>query len=75
MRDNKCGEIGGFCYSACTLVLAHVPKERLCFGQRAVLGFHLARFSLNGEPAIEASRAMFSWLSPNWWITALKAVQ
>jgi hypothetical protein len=53
-------EIGGFCYSACTLVLAHVPKERLCFGQRAVLGFHLARFSLNGEPAIEASRAMFN---------------
>jgi hypothetical protein len=53
-------EIGGFCYSACTLVLAHVPKERLCFGQGAVLGFHLARSSLNGEPAIEASRAMFN---------------
>src|SRR5262249_9645894 len=52
-------EIGGFCYSACTLVLAHVPK-RLCFGQGAVLGFHLARSSLNGEPAIEASRAMFN---------------
>src|SRR5262249_20283636 len=52
-------EIGSFCYSACTLVLAHVPKERLCFGLGAVLGFHLARLP-NGEPAIEASRAMFN---------------
>jgi hypothetical protein len=52
-------EIRGLCPSACTLVLAHVPKELLCFGQTAVLGFHLARFP-NGEPAIGASRAMFN---------------
>jgi hypothetical protein len=52
-------EIGGLGPSACTLVLAHVPKERLCFNSLAVLGFHLARFP-NGEPAIEASRAMFN---------------
>ena len=52
-------EIRGLCPSACTLVLAHVPKERLCFGQTAVLMFHLARY-LNGEPSMEASRAMFN---------------
>jgi len=52
-------EIRGRCASACTLVLAHVPKERLCFGQTAVLMFHLARY-LNGEPSMEASRAMFN---------------
>jgi hypothetical protein len=52
-------EIRGLCPSACTLVLAHVPKERLCFSQTSVLAFHLARFP-NGEPAIEASRAMFN---------------
>jgi hypothetical protein len=52
-------EVRGLCPSACTLVLAHVPKERLCFSQTSVLAFHLARFP-NGEPAIEASRAMFN---------------
>src|SRR5262245_21908816 len=52
-------EIRGLCPSACTLVLAHVPKERLCFSQTAVLAFHLARFP-NGEPTIEGSLAMFN---------------
>jgi len=52
-------EIRGFCASACTLVTAYVPKERLCFGQTAVLGFHLARLP-NGQPAMIASWAMFN---------------
>jgi hypothetical protein len=34
--------ICGVCMSACALVLAHIPKERLCFGKYARLGFHLA---------------------------------
>jgi len=41
MRDT--GErviIDGPCYSACTLVLSTVPKERICVTRRAVLGFH-----------------------------------
>ena len=41
MRDS--GErviIDGPCYSACTLVLSTVPKERICVTRRAVLGFH-----------------------------------
>ena len=41
MRDT--GErviIDGPCYSACTLVLSAIPKERICVTRRAVLGFH-----------------------------------
>jgi hypothetical protein len=41
MRDT--GEriiIDGPCYSACTLVLGTIPKERICVTRRAVLGFH-----------------------------------
>lgn len=34
--------IDGPCYSACTLVLSTVPKERICVTRRAVLGFHAA---------------------------------
>jgi hypothetical protein len=52
-------EIRGFCWSACTLVTAYIPKERLCFSQTATLAFHLARFP-NGEPSIEGSRWMFN---------------
>jgi hypothetical protein len=32
--------IDGPCYSACTLVLGTIPKERICVTRRAVLGFH-----------------------------------
>jgi len=35
--------IDGPCLSACTLVLAVVPRERICVTRRAVLGFHAAR--------------------------------
>ena len=35
--------IDGPCYSACTLVLSTIPKDRICVTRRAVLGFHGAR--------------------------------
>lgn len=35
--------IDGPCYSACTLVLSTIPKDRICVTSRAVLGFHGAR--------------------------------
>jgi hypothetical protein len=41
MRDS--GErvvIDGSCFSACTLVTAMIPKERVCITERAALGFH-----------------------------------
>jgi hypothetical protein len=36
--------IDGPCYSACTLVLSSVPRERICVTRRAVLGFHAPRW-------------------------------
>ena len=35
-------EMRGGCWSACTLITAFVPKERLCFGEGAFLAFHAA---------------------------------
>ncbi len=32
--------IDGSCYSACTLVTALIPKQRICVTERAKLGFH-----------------------------------
>jgi hypothetical protein len=32
--------IDGPCYSACTLVLSTIPRNRVCVTSRAVLGFH-----------------------------------
>jgi len=32
--------IDGNCFSACTLVTAMIPKDRVCVTQRAMLGFH-----------------------------------
>jgi hypothetical protein len=34
-------EILNSCLSACTLIVAYVPKERLCFGRFSSLQFHL----------------------------------
>jgi hypothetical protein len=52
-------EVRDACWSACTLVLAYIPKKQLCFSQTATLGFHLARLP-NGKPAMIASWAMFN---------------
>ncbi len=35
--------IDGPCYSACTLVLSTIPRDRICVTRRAVLGFHAPR--------------------------------
>jgi hypothetical protein len=36
--------IDGPCFSACTLVLATIPRDRICVTRRAVLGFHAPRW-------------------------------
>jgi hypothetical protein len=51
--------IDGPCYSACTLVLSIIPQDRICVTQRAVLGFHAARWideRGRTRPAPEATR-------------------
>jgi hypothetical protein len=37
--------VDGSCLSACTLVLAIIPSERICLTQNAVFGFHAASSS------------------------------
>ena len=50
-------EIRGPCWSACTLIMAHIPRERLCFDKNAELNFHQA-MRPNGEPVMKATRWM-----------------
>jgi hypothetical protein len=48
--------IDGPCYSACTLVLSTIPRDRICVTRRAVLGFHGARlFDREGKEYIAPS--------------------
>lgn len=55
--------IDGLCASACTLVLAAVPHNRICVTSRATLGFHAAYdFGRNGQPVAnpEATMMLYS---------------
>jgi hypothetical protein len=55
--------IDGPCFSACTLVLSTIPRERICVTRRAVLGFHAARLvDQTGQefPAADATRLVAS---------------
>jgi hypothetical protein len=52
-------EIRGPCFSACTLIVGYVPKERLCFGDYASLQFHAAR-EADGKMSEWATWRMFS---------------
>jgi hypothetical protein len=36
--------IVGPCQSACTVLLGHIPRERICVTPQARFGFHLAKF-------------------------------
>ena len=48
--------IDGSCFSACTLVTALVPRDRICITQRAMLGFHAGWFQNKaGERVISAT--------------------
>jgi hypothetical protein len=51
--------IDGPCYSACTLVLTMLPRDRICVTRRAVFGFHGAR-SIDGSGRIKAEPAASS---------------
>ena len=42
--------VDGACNSACTLLLGTIPRSRVCFTERASLGFHAAwEFDRNGN--------------------------
>ena len=55
--------IDGLCASACTLVLAAVPRDKICVTSRATLGFHAAYdFGVNGRTITnpEATELLYS---------------
>ena len=57
-------EIRGKCLSACTLIIALIPRERLCFGETAWLGFHQATLR-NGAVSKEFTELMFDSYPPD----------
>jgi hypothetical protein len=66
--------IDGNCFSACTLVTAIVPKQRICITERAALGFHASWVDdRTGRPAIsaEGTRLLYQMYPPTIrnWIT------
>jgi hypothetical protein len=69
-------EIRGPCWSACTLILAHIPRERLCFDKHAELNFHQAARP-NGEPVMEATRWMVAQYPKDIreWINTMGGVE
>jgi len=52
-------EIRGPCFSACTMIVAYVPKERLCFGDYASLNFHHAGSYASAADAWAATQWMY----------------
>ena len=59
--------IDGNCFSACTLVLGLVPRERVCATSRARLGFHAAWMpDENGRPVTSPMGTQALWtIYPN----------
>jgi hypothetical protein len=56
MRDS--GEhvmIDGSCLSACTLVTALIPRNKICITERAMLGFHAGWFETKAGERISSS--------------------
>jgi hypothetical protein len=59
-QSNDDVEIRGRCPSACTMILAYVPHNRLCFGEAASLQFHMTRNAETGEPSISITQWMIN---------------
>jgi hypothetical protein len=60
--------IDGACLSACTLLTAIIPPDRVCVTQRAMLGFHAASYyddtSRTFVPTRAGSRVVMSYYPP-----------
>jgi hypothetical protein len=54
--------VDGQCLSACTLVLAFVPRERICVTPNAVFGFHSAwSYDAQGGQALDQKATQSLW--------------
>jgi hypothetical protein len=69
-------EIRGHCMSACTLVLHHFSKERLCFGEGAALQFHQASF-YSGRASLEHTQWMVDGYPEDIrkWVAAMGGIE
>ena len=69
-------QIHGDCYSACTLILHHFSKRRLCFGENATLQFHKARH-YDGTSSLESTRWMVNGYPQDirTWIVAMGGIE
>jgi ABC-type glycerol-3-phosphate transport system substrate-binding protein len=68
--------LDGACISACTLVLAEIPADRICVTPRASLGLHQAANSDTGEADKEVTLILQTTFYPTWlqdWIKAYEA--
>lgn len=68
-------KVDGLCASACTMVLAYFPADRICMTERAAFGFHLA--SSNNVDNPELTKAWFR-IFPDWvlkWVIAHGGVE
>jgi hypothetical protein len=48
--------IDGPCLSACTLLVAYIPKDHICVTSRAVLGFHAASYYDDASQSLVPTR-------------------
>jgi hypothetical protein len=64
--------IDGHCFSACTLITAVVPKDKICITERAVLGFHAGWFENRAGERVTSptgTRVLYEMYPPmirNW---------
>ncbi len=64
--------IDGSCFSACTLVTALIPRDKICITERAMLGFHAGWFENKaGERVVSptGTRVLYEMYPPiirNW---------
>jgi hypothetical protein len=52
-------EIRDMCASACTMIMAYVPRERMCFGERSALLFHASRNATDKMISVSTTVRMF----------------
>jgi hypothetical protein len=62
--------IVGPCQSACTVLLAHIPREHICVTPNASFGFHLAG-TANGTALLRAaySSDIMAWIDAHGGLT------
>jgi hypothetical protein len=62
--------IVGPCQSACTVLLAHIPRERICVTPNASFGFHLAKTATGTSLLLAAySSDIMAWIDAHGGLT------